>query len=59
MTKTNKFSAEIRARTVRMLLEHECEHPSPWAAAISISGKTGCSPDTLVNQAKRAGMNGL
>lgn len=53
-TTTNKFSAEIRARAVRMLLEHEREHPSRWAAALSISGKIGCSPDTLVNWAKRA-----
>ena len=51
---TNKFSPEIRARAVRMLLEHESEHPSRWAAAISIAGKIGCSTHTLMEWVKRA-----
>jgi transposase-like protein len=51
---TNKFSPEIRARAVRMLLEHESEHPSRWAAATSIAGKIGCSTHTLMEWVKRA-----
>ena len=51
---TNKFSPEVRSRAVRMLLEHESEHPSRWAAATSIAGKIGCSTHTLMEWVKRA-----
>jgi transposase-like protein len=32
-----------------MVLEHEREHASQWAAICSIAGKIGCSPETLRN----------
>jgi hypothetical protein len=32
MSKSNKFSPEVRERAVRMLQEHRGEYPSLWAA---------------------------
>ena len=51
---TNKFSAEVRARAVRMVFYHEGEHPSRWAAATSIAGKIGYSTHTLMEWVKKA-----
>ena len=54
---TNKFSPEVRARAVRMVLDHEGEHPSRWATIMSIAAKIGCTPQTLNEWTKKAEVN--
>ncbi|WP_087948675.1 IS3-like element ISStma17 family transposase [Stenotrophomonas muris] len=54
MSKSNKFSPEVRERAVRMVQEQRGEYPSLWAAIESISPKIGCVPQTLNEWVKRA-----
>lgn len=43
----NRYSTEIRARAVRMVLENEANYKSRSQAIASIAEKFGCSRDTL------------
>jgi len=54
MSKSKRYSPEIRERAVRMLFEHEKDYESRWAALVSISGKIGCTPETLRSWIKRS-----
>ena len=56
MSKSNRYSPEVRERAVRMVFEHEHDYPSQWAAIKSIAEKIGCTAETLrswVRQAER------
>ena len=56
MGKQGKYPAEVRKRAVRLVLDHQGEYDSQWAAITSIAGKVGCSPESLrkwIRQAER------
>ena len=56
MGRPSRYAPEVRERAVRMVLAHQGEHRSQWAAICSIAEKFGCSPETLrkwVRQSER------
>ncbi len=56
MGRPSRYSSEVRERAVRMVLEHESQYDSQWAAIRSIASKIGCTAETLrkwVRQAER------
>ena len=53
---SNRYSPEMRARAVRMVLEHQGSYETQSAAVAAIGPKIGCIPETLkiwVRQAER------
>jgi transposase len=56
MNTSKRYSPEVRERAVRMVLEHQGDHASQWAAIQSIAVKLGCTTESLrrwVRQAER------
>lgn len=48
MRKSEHYSPETRERgVVRLVLEHQGEFGSQWAAIASVASKTGCTPESL------------
>jgi transposase len=54
MNTNKRYSPEVRERAVRLVLEQQGDYPSRWAAICSISGKIGCTPETLRSWCKCA-----
>jgi putative transposase len=54
MTKSTRYSPEVRERAVRLLHEHRDEYGSEWEAMGSIAAKIGCSAETLRAWVRRA-----
>src|SRR4029450_2104810 len=54
MARRRRYPQELRRRAVRMVFEHQDEHPSQWAAICSIAAKFGISHETLRNWVRRA-----
>ena len=45
--RSKRYSPEVRARAVRMVLEHQQNYDSQWAAIFAITPKIGCTAQTL------------
>jgi transposase len=49
-----KYPAELRERAVRMVFEHQGEHPSQWKAICSIAESLGVHRESLRVWVRRA-----
>ena len=52
-TTSSRYSPEVQARAVRLVLEHAADYPSQWSAIQSIASKIGCTAETLRRWVRR------
>jgi transposase-like protein len=53
-----RYPREVRERAIRMVFDHQEEHPSEWATICSIAEKFGMAPETLRKWVRRAEIDG-
>lgn len=53
-----RYPREVRERAIRMVVDHQEEHPSEWATITSIAEKVGMAPETLRKWVRRAEIDG-
>jgi transposase len=58
MPRNTRYSPEVRERAVRMVVDHQHEYPSEWAAMTSVAKKLGMTPETLRTWVRRAQVDG-
>lgn len=59
MARPTKYSAEMRQRAVRLVIESKEQYPSEWAAMTSIAAKLGIrNPETLRKWVRQAEVDG-
>ena len=54
MKQRGRYPLEVRERSVRLVLEHQGDYASQWAAIVSIATKCGMTPETLRKWVRRA-----
>ena len=58
MEKRSRYPKELQERAVRLVLEEQSQHPSQWAAIMSVSAKLGCGHEALRKWVRRAEVDG-
>jgi transposase len=58
MSRQGRYPQELHERAVRMVFEHQDEHPSQWSAITSIAAKFGVSREALRKWVRRAEIEG-
>ena len=58
MNTSRRYPREVRERAVRMVLEHEGEYDSQWAAISSVAAKLGMTAETLRKWVRQTEVDG-